>query len=58
MSEKKTEIERRVTIVADFKIDEHQVAGPNEQIFGAEIAVDEAAAVLPYGIDQPLDRWS
>ena len=54
MREEKSQIECRIAIVADFEVDQQHVARPDEQVFRAEITVDEAATMRPDGFDQPF----
>lgn len=52
--QKKSQIKGRVAEMADLKVDEPDLAGTHEQVFGAEVAVDEAEARAVGFVDEVI----
>src|SRR5947209_19307701 len=55
MRQEKAEVECWIAEMSDFEVDQHEMSRPDQQVLGAEIAVDERAAILPHRFDQSLD---
>src|ERR687892_228751 len=56
MREKEPEIERRIAVMTDLKIDQHQAIVIDEQILRTEVAMHQTMPLTPHRVDQPFDR--